>query len=335
MLLGYGSGRFERVAATLDGAQASVPGAIGKSLPGITSSATMKTMLTGLFLLDAKSQAAVIAELPRVSDPFLRALLWGALWDSVRELRMTPVEYLELGLRLLPAEKDAELAVSILGRMRTAFTDYLPDQQRAAIAERFENLLIREIAAAPTADLRITYFRGLIGDRDNTSCARCAQGSVGRAHDDSRSSVEAARSVEHHRGADRGRRSDRGPSCWRRKASAIRRMMDASMRMSPARDSRQPENKKKYFAEYLASSGVKEDWVTASLPSFNYWSQADLTSAYLEPALEALPQIEAGTEDFLRGELARQFRREPAFARRRSRRSIGFWRSNTPIRICG
>jgi aminopeptidase N len=85
------------------------------------------------------------------------------LWDSVRDLRMGPVEYSELGLRLLPAEKDAELAVSILGRMRTAFTDYLSDKQRTAIAEDFENLLTREIAEAPTADLRITYFRGLTG----------------------------------------------------------------------------------------------------------------------------------------------------------------------------
>ncbi len=39
------------------------------------------------------------------------------------------------------------------------------------------------------------------------------------------------------------------------------------------------------------SPGVKEDWITTSLSSFNYWSQADLTSAYLKPALDALPQL--------------------------------------------
>ena len=37
--------------------------------------------------------------------------------------------------------------------------------------------------------------------------------------------------------------------------------------------------------------GVKEDWITASLPQFNYWSQAELTSPYVKPALEALPQL--------------------------------------------
>ena len=36
---------------------------------------------------------------------------------------------------------------------------------------------------------------------------------------------------------------------------------------------------------------MKEDWVTASLPLFNYWSQEGLTSGYLQPALEALPQL--------------------------------------------
>src|SRR6185312_12525821 len=78
------------------------------------------------------------------------------------ELRLSPANYIDLALRLLPAEKDAETAVSVLGRTRDAFTDYLSVTQRAAVATRFEDLLIRELAEAPTPDLRITYFRGLI-----------------------------------------------------------------------------------------------------------------------------------------------------------------------------
>ena len=88
----------------------------------------------------------------------------------------------------------------------------------------------------------------------------------------------------------------------------------------------QAENKKKYFAEYLASSGVKEDWVTASLPLFNYWSQAELTVAYLEAGARSAAAVEARTEDFLRGELAGQLRRKPAFARQRCRRVDRFLR---------
>lgn len=60
-----------------------------------------------------------------------------------------------------------------------------------------------------------------------------------------------------------------------------------------------PEAKKKYFAAYLASAGVKEDWITASLPMFNYWSQAELTSPFLEAALAALPQLKRTGKSFL------------------------------------
>lgn len=289
VLLGYADGRFERVPAALDGPQAPVPGAVGKSCPAFVFG-NDEDHAYGLFLLDAKSQAAVIAELPRVQDPFLRALLWGALWDSVRELRMTPVEYAELGLRLLPSEKDAELAVSILGRMRIAFTYYLSDKQRAAIAARFENLLIREIAEAPTTDLRITYFRGLIGvattahGRDvlkDLFVGRTTIPGVPLKQRDRWNIVAAlmaggdASGPELLAGESKRDTSDDG-----RKYAYV-----SGAGVAKA------ENKKKYFAQYLANSGVKEDWVTASLPYFNYWSQSDLTSAYLEPALEALPQL--------------------------------------------
>ncbi len=289
VLLGYPGGRFERVAATLDGVQAAVPGAIGKPCPAYVFG-NDEDHAYGLFLLDAKSQAAIIAELPGVTDPFLRALLWGALWDSVRDLRMPPVDYLELGLRLLPFENDTELVTSIVGRMRTAFTDYLSDAQRDGIARRFERLLIRELVGAPTADLRITYFRGLIGvgttarargvlhdllagrmtipgvplkqrDRWNIIAALIAGGDPSGAE---------LLAVEGKRDA-----SDDG-----RKYAFVSGAGFARV-----------ENKKKYFTEYLAASGVKEDWITASLAQFNYWSQAELTASYVKPALEALPQL--------------------------------------------
>ncbi len=289
VLLGYPGGRLERVAATLDGAQAAVRAVIGKPCPAWVFG-NDEDHAYGLFLLDAKSQAAVIAELLSVTDPFLRALLWGALWDSVRDLRMAPLEYLELGIRLLPFENDTELTVSIVGRMRTAFIDYLSDPQRDGIEKRFERLLIREIAGASTADLRITYYRGLIGI----------------------ATTARARSVLHELLAGRItipgvplKQRDR----WNIIAALIAggdasgaELLEAESKRDTSDDGRKyayvsgagfagPETKKKYFAEYLTGSGVKEDWITASLAQFNYWSQAELTSSYVKPALEALPQL--------------------------------------------
>jgi aminopeptidase N len=289
VLLGYPGGRFERVAANLDGPRAAVPGAIGKPCPAYVFG-NDEDHAYGLFLLDSKSQTAVIAELPGVSDPFLRALLWGGLWDSVRDSRMPPVEYLELGLRLLPFENDTELAVSIVSRMRTAFTDYLSDHQRDGMAKRFERLLIREIVGAPTADLRITYYRGLLGIATTARArgvlhellaGRMTIPGVPLKQRDRWNIIAALIAVGDASGAELlAAESKRDMSDDGRKYAYV----------SGAGFAR-AENKKKYFAEYLAGSGVKEDWITASVPLFNYWSQAELTSLYVKPALEALPQL--------------------------------------------
>jgi aminopeptidase N len=286
ILLGYKGKPPDRVTTSFPAASAAVA-AVGKACPDYVFG-NDDDYAYGEFLLDAKSQAAVIDELPRITDPFLRALLWGALWDSVREHRLSPSNYIDLALRLLPAENDAETAVSVLARTRDAFTDYLSDTQRAAIAARFENLLIREFVEAPTPDLRITYFRGLLAIA-TTAHARDALkellagrlaipdvplkprdrwniiGSLVAAGDPSASELLAAETK--HDTTDDGR-----------KYAYVSAAAFA-----------QPENKKKYFAGYLASSGVKEDWITASLPLFNRWNQD--TAAWLQPALDALPQL--------------------------------------------
>ena len=289
VLLGHKSGLPERIAASLDGASASVPGAIGKSCPDYVFGNDQDEAY-GEFLLDAKSQAAVIQQLARTSDPFLRALLWGALWDSVRELRMAPEDYANLALRALPSEQDAELAVSILGRMRNTFTDYLSDSQRAANAERFESLLIREITEAATPDLRITYFRGLI-----------AVATTADARDVLKDLFTGGTTIPGVPLKQRDRWNIIGSLIASGDVSGDELLAAASKRDTSDDGLKyayvsgagfpQSENKRKYFAEYLASSGVKEDWVTASLPLFNYWSQAGMTAAYLQPALEALPKL--------------------------------------------
>ncbi|HEX4276407.1 MAG TPA: M1 family aminopeptidase [Bryobacteraceae bacterium] len=289
VLLGYKGRAPVRVEAALDGASASVPSAMGKACPDYVFG-NDEDHAYGEFLLDPKSQTAIIRELPEMTDPFLRALLWGALWDSVRELRMAPSEYLDLSLRLLPAERDAELAVSVLGRTRDAFTDYLSGTQRTAVAERFENLLIREFAAAPTPDLRITYFRGLL-----------AVATTPHARDTLKELLAGRTTIPGVPLKQRDRWNIIGALVAAGDASAAE-LLAGESRHDTSDDGRkyayvtgaafaQPENKKKYFAGYLASSGVKEDWVTASLPLFNRWNQTAVTSAYLQPALDALPQL--------------------------------------------
>ena len=50
-----------------------------------------------------------------ISDPFLRALLWGSLWQSVQVTDLDPRRYTELSTALLENEKDEMILAQTLG----------------------------------------------------------------------------------------------------------------------------------------------------------------------------------------------------------------------------
>ena len=53
----------------------------------------------GIFLLDDKSRDYVLKNIQNEKDDFLRSMMWGSLWDSVREGELDPREYVELWSR--------------------------------------------------------------------------------------------------------------------------------------------------------------------------------------------------------------------------------------------
>ncbi len=117
----------------------------------------------GRFLLDERSRKAVMAKLGSIEDVFQRTLLWGSLWDSVREAEMDPREYIDLALRLLPGEKDEALAQNIIGHTVGALHWYVSEETRAQIAPEAEALAGEEMLHAPTQDMRIIWFRAVRG----------------------------------------------------------------------------------------------------------------------------------------------------------------------------
>ncbi|HMJ08265.1 MAG TPA: M1 family aminopeptidase, partial [Pyrinomonadaceae bacterium] len=55
----------------------------------------------GIFLLDDKSRDYVLKNIQNEKDAFLRSMMWGSLWDSVREGELDPREYVELVIKNL------------------------------------------------------------------------------------------------------------------------------------------------------------------------------------------------------------------------------------------
>ena len=252
--------------------------------------ANSKDYAYGRFLLDPVSRQAVMSRIGTLDDVFQRTLLWGSLWDSVREAEMDPREYIELALRNLPAEKDESLAQSIITRTITALHRYVSLEVRAQLAPKMEALAADQMLHSPSQDMRITWFRALRGVAE-TATARSQLKDV-------LAGTLTVPGVEL-RPLDRWNIVEALVAQNDPDASAV---LAAEEKHDPSGDGRKyaymaaaarpdPPTKKQYFDEYLHDAARPEDWIELSLGSFNWWNQSDLTLPYLGLALDALPQV--------------------------------------------
>ena len=75
-----------------------------------------------------------MSQLGDVHDLFLRTLLWGSLWESVRQADLAPRDYIALVQRLLPAETDQSLTQGIVSHTVTALHRYVSASTRSVAA---------------------------------------------------------------------------------------------------------------------------------------------------------------------------------------------------------
>ena len=289
LLLAYDDAEPVRLTAQLQGAELLVPQAVGKACPAWVF-ANDGDFGYGRFMLDARSREAVLGRIGGVRDPFLRTMLWGALWDAVREAELSPSDYLAAALRSLPAETDEELAQSILDRAGRAYQRYLSDAQRERFAPQLEALCAERMRQAPELGMRITWFRAFRAIATTADArARLREMLAGRL------TVPGMELQS----LDR----------WRLVAALLalqdpeaEALLAAERRRDPGDDGRKQAyiaeaaradaaTKQRYFDDYTKNRAVPEDWIEGSLGSFNALSQAALTLPYLRPALDALPQV--------------------------------------------
>jgi aminopeptidase N len=251
----------------------------------------------GRFLLDERSRKAVIEQLGAVSDTFERTLLWGSLWDSVREADFAPREFLELALRLLPAETDESLAQSLIGHVTTGLHRYVSDAARAQIIPNAETFASDRMLHSTEQDFRIIWFRGL---------RAIAESPQGRAQLKDLLSGKLAVPGIDLRPLDRWTMVTalialNDPDADSLLASEEKRDQTGDgQKYAYMAQAARPDaaSKQKYFNDYLHDPSRPEDWIAQSLGAFNYWNQSDLTLPYLKPALEVLPQIKRDRKIF-------------------------------------
>ncbi len=304
VLLSDSNGEALRIRVEFRARRAEVPVTSGTSCPAFVF-ANDQDNAYGRFLLDPQSERYVLAHLRSVQDVFTRALLWGSLWDSVREAQLAPREYLGLALKLLPQETDLSLVQSVLGNATTALHRYLSDNARTQLAPQFEVLAASRIMAAAALqardnndhDLRILWFRGF------------------------RSIAETPAGLAKLKALLKGQLSVPGVQLraldrWTMVTALIAFNDPDAQSIFAAERKRDPggegqkyayvaqaatptaQTKREYFNEFLDDPARPEDWIQLSLRPFNYWNQSALTQPYLKSALEALPQVKRDRKIF-------------------------------------
>jgi aminopeptidase N len=254
----------------------------------------------GLFMLDDRSRDWLLTNRVAVRDPFLRAMLWGSLWDLVRDARLDPERYAEAALAALPTERDEQIASRILGRLTRAVDTYVSPPSRAALAPRVEAMLL-EMASDTTR----TY-----GVRKSNFDTYVSFASSGQALARLNSWLDSASAA----GAPL-----RQPTRWSivtQLAARGHATADARLAVEAARDTStggrrrafiagsafpRAEAKREYFTRYFKDAQLNEDWVTASMGSFNHSDQGALTLQYLRPALDTLPWVQQNRRIFFLG----------------------------------
>jgi aminopeptidase N len=262
----------------------------------------------GIFLLDDKSRGYVLKNIQNEKDDFLRSMMWGSLWDSVREGELDPKEYVELVLRVQSAsfsslergeerdksrtlnsgETDESTIATLLGRVSTAMTYYLPEVQRNALAPKIEAVLIDRMRNAPTLGQRITFYRAFL----NVASTEKA-----------RSVLKDILNLKFQISDLKLKTKDRfdivtrllilnDPDAAKLLADLERtETSDEAKRYAYAAKAgiATAENKAKFWNDFTTNKEISESWIEAAFGPFNSVRHADLTLPYLERALKELP----------------------------------------------
>ncbi len=292
-------GAPRRLSLTLTGRRTTVREAVGLPAPAWIF-ANDGDYAYAEVLLDPGSVAWLEQGLGGVRDSFERAMLWGALWDLVRDAYLSPVRFIHLALRELPAETDEQIVSGIVGRLARATTTYLAGVNRDAYLPDVERALLDGARDTTRAyGIRKAQFDALVrlaatppmldtidAMLDSTALLGLPVGATTRWAIVTRLVAAGASGASARLAAE-----------MRRDATA-----EGARRAFVAGAARpDPAVKRTYFARYFADTSLNEDWATASLDAFNAPESRALALPYLRAALDSLPWIQRNRRIFYLG----------------------------------
>eukprot|EP00358_Blepharisma_japonicum_P005388 CAMPEP_0202942826 /NCGR_PEP_ID=MMETSP1395-20130829/3067_1 /ASSEMBLY_ACC=CAM_ASM_000871 /TAXON_ID=5961 /ORGANISM="Blepharisma japonicum, Strain Stock R1072" /LENGTH=548 /DNA_ID=CAMNT_0049639523 /DNA_START=945 /DNA_END=2591 /DNA_ORIENTATION=- len=124
--------------------------------------------------IDEHSFNTLKLHLSKIPEPLTRQLVYRALWDMVRDIKMSGVEFIEFALAQIPLEKDPEIASFVLdyASASSSFIPLCPEKENL-IHELF-TLTVDKLNQAASDQESITYKNkasGFIYRRDDVETA--------------------------------------------------------------------------------------------------------------------------------------------------------------------
>ncbi len=268
----------------------------------------------GIFVLDKKSRAYVLANIQTEKDDFLRTTMWGALWDSVRETELNPKDYVELVIKNINVESDESTIQTLLGRVSTAMNYYLSDAQSKALAPRIENALLNGMAKAETVGQKITFYRAYLNIASTDKAKKLLKDIL-----ENNGKMSIAVDVGSESGAIR--LTDVAlPLKTKDKFDIVTKLlilgdvsapnMLAELEKTETSDEAKryayaakagigtAENKAKFWNDFTNNKEISESYIESAFVAFNSSKHADLTLIYLEKSLAELPNLKRNRKIF-------------------------------------
>ncbi|MDQ3636034.1 MAG: M1 family aminopeptidase [Acidobacteriota bacterium] len=251
----------------------------------------------GIFLLDEKSKKYILENIQNEKDDFLRSMMWGSLWDSVRFAELAPVDYVSLAIKNIGVEEDVSTISSILGRVDMAFTYYLSDAQKAEIAPKLEKLLIDKMQTAKTEGERITFYRAFLGIASSDNAKGILKDILNNKFQISNFKL---------------RTKDKfdivtkliilGDKDAPKLLAELEKTEtdDAAKRYAYAAKAgfATAENKAKFYNDFVNNKEIAENWIDEAVGVWNAPEHSELTLPYLEKALAELPNLKQNRKIF-------------------------------------
>lgn len=272
----------------------------------------------GIFLLDEKSRDYVLKNIGAEKDDFLRSMMWGALWDSVREGELDPAVYVELAYKNLLNETDESTIQAILSRVSTAMNYYLSDKQRLELAPKVESLALGGMFRAKTTGQKITFFRAFLNLASSDDARRMLTkilksdgkpvemeifGSiVGKLPTlemplktkDKFDIVTRLLILENKRILGKSEAEELLAELEKTETSDDAKRYAYAARAGIGK----AENKAKYWNDFVNNKEISESWIESAFAPFNSIRHAELTLPYLEKALAELPNLKRNRKIF-------------------------------------